>query len=131
MPNIEYILVTVLVLALLLPYTLMRLASRAMVGKHAPRMDDVVTDATDMDKPVFLYFMSKRCSNCREMTPLVEEERKRNANVFTINISDEPELGSRFGVRGTPTLLSIRDGVIDQVKLGVVKGNKLTEFFES
>ena len=131
MPNIEYILVTIVVLALLLPYALMRFASRALVGKHAPRMDDVITDETDIDKPVFLYFMSNTCSNCRVMTPLVEQEEKTNPNVFTINISNDPELGARFGVRGTPTILSIRDGVIDRVKLGALKGKKLKDFFSS
>ena len=131
MPNFEYILITIIALALLLPYMLMRLSSRAMVCKSAPHMDDVVNSDTDMSNPVILYFMSKRCSSCREMTPLIEEEGKKNSNVIMINISDEREKGVRFGVRGTPTILSIRDGVIDRVKLGALTGNKLSDFLSS
>ena len=78
MPNIEYILITIIVLVLILPYMMMRLSSRALVGKPAPQLDDVVNSDTDMSKPVFLYFLSKRCSNCREMTPLIEEEGNAN-----------------------------------------------------
>ena len=131
MPNIEYILITIIVLVLILPYMMMRLSSRALVGKPAPQLDDVVNSDTDMSKPVFLYFLSKRCSNCREMTPLIEEEGKTNPNVIMINISDEREKGVRFGVRGTPTILSIRDGVIDRVRLGSLNKSKLGEFFSS
>jgi thioredoxin 1 len=131
MPNFEYILVTIIVLVLILPYMMMRLSSRALVGKSAPHMDDVVHSDTDTSKPVFLYFMSKRCSNCREMTPLIKEEGQKNPNVIMINISYEREKGVRFGVRGTPTILSIRDGVIDRVKLGALKKSKLTEFLSS
>lgn len=131
MPNFEYILITIIVLVLILPYMMMRLSSRALVGKSAPHMDDVVHSDTDTSKPVFLYFMSKRCSNCREMTPLIKEESKTNPNVIMVNISDEREKGIRFGIRGTPTIISIRNGVIDRVKLGALTGNKLSDFLSS
>ncbi len=129
MPHIEYIIITIIILALLLPYLLMRMASRAMVGKPAPRLDDVVSDAADMAKPVFLYFMSQRCGSCKPMTPLVAKEGERNPNVITIDIGKSPELGMRFGVRGTPTIMAIRDGIIERVKLGPLNEKKLAEFF--
>lgn len=131
MPHIEYIIVTIIALALILPYLLMRMASRALVGKRAPRMDDVVTDQTDMSRPVYLYFMSNTCSNCRAMTPLVSQRQATNPNIIIINISDQRELGMRFGIRGTPSMLSIQDGIIDKVKLGALSEKKLDEFFAS
>jgi len=128
MPNIEYIIITIIVLALLLPYLLLRFASRAMIGKPAPSLDDIVTEATDLKRPVYLYFMTRRCGSCKAMTPLIEEEGERNPNVIVIDIGERPELGMRFGIRGTPTILAIRDGVIEKVRLGSMKGRKLAEF---
>lgn len=128
MPHIEYIIITIIILALLLPYLLMRFASRAMIGKPAPRIDDIVSETTNMDKPVFLYFMSQRCGSCKPMTPIVKKEGEHNPNVITIDIGKSPELGMRFGIRGTPTIMAIRDGIIEKVKLGTLNEKKLTEF---
>ena len=127
----EYLIIGIIVLVLMLPYLLMRVSTCAMVGKPAPAMDDVISSNTDMEKPVYLYFMSERCSNCKKMTPVIEEQGRQNPNVITINISNEREKGVRFGVRGTPTLLSVKDGVIERVKLGAMTRHKILDFISA
>lgn len=124
----EYLIIGIIVLVLMLPYLLMRVLTCAMVGKPAPAMDDMISSDTDMEKPVYLYFMSDRCTNCKKMTPLIAEQERQNPNIITINISHEREKGVRFGVRGTPTLLSVKDGVIERVKLGAMKKHKILDF---
>lgn len=127
----ELVLIGIIILVLMLPYLLMRVSTSAMVGKPAPDMDDVISSDTDLEKPIYLYFMSERCSNCKSMTPVIEKHGRQNPNIITINISHEREKGIRFGVRGTPTLLSVRDGVIERVKLGAMKEKKILDFIQA
>jgi thiol-disulfide isomerase/thioredoxin len=60
--------------------------------------------------PSVLYFRSDTCPYCKEMTPVVDEIRRkygRQVNFVYVNVSqDEGEkIGREHGVIGTPTLL--------------------------
>jgi thiol-disulfide isomerase/thioredoxin len=57
-----------------------------------------------------LYFRSDTCPYCKEMTPVVDEIRRKyggRANFVYVNVSrDEGErIGREHGIIGTPTLL--------------------------
>ena len=127
----EYLIIGIIILVLVLPYLMMKISTCAMAGKPAPDMDDVINSETDMTRPVYLYYMSERCSNCKKMTPIIEQQERQNPNVITINLSHEREKGVRFGVRGTPTLLSVKDGVIERVKLGAMNEKKILDFIHA
>ena len=66
------------------------------------------------EKTVLLDFYADWCGPCRMVSPIVDEIAKENPQYFVgkINVDDEPELASAFGVASIPMLVVMKNGKI-------------------
>ena len=75
--------------------------------------------------PVLIDFWAPWCGPCRAIAPVVEELANQydgRLKVVKMNIDDNPETPSRYGVRGIPNLILFKSGqVADQVVGAVAK----------
>lgn len=70
------------------------------------------------DKPVLLDFWASWCGPCRMQGPIIDQLAASHPNVVfgKVNVDEEPDLASEYGITSIPTLIIFRDGrVIDQV----------------
>lgn len=60
-----------------------------------------------------LDFWAPWCGPCKMQLPIVEElstELQGTATIAKVNVDEQPELASQFGVMSIPTLILFKDG---------------------
>ena len=76
-------------------------------------------EVMNSDKPVLLDFWAPWCGPCRMVVPIVEEiaRERSDIKVGKINVDENPELASQFGVMSIPTLVVMENGrIVNQAK---------------
>ena len=82
------------------------------------------------DLPVLIDFWAPWCGPCRAIAPVVEELAKEyngRLKVVKMNVDDNPQTPSRYGVRGIPNLIVFKDGQVREQIVGAVPKAQLVK----
>lgn len=90
-------------------------------------------DVLNASGPVVVDFWAEWCGPCKQIAPALEEiasEMGDKVTIAKVNIDDNPEAPSNYGVRGIPTLIMFKDGEVADTKVGALPKSQLVQWIE-
>jgi thioredoxin 1 len=91
------------------------------------------TDVLKADTPVVVDFWAEWCGPCKMIAPALEEIAKAmgsKVKIVKINIDDNPQVPSQYGIRGIPTLMMFKGGQVASTKVGAAPKGALQSWIE-
>ena len=92
------------------------------------------SDVLKSNEPVVVDFWAEWCGPCRAIAPSLEElgvEFAGKLDIVKVNIDENPQTPSQFGVRGIPTLILFKDGKPAATQVGAMPKSRLKDWISS
>jgi thioredoxin 1 len=91
------------------------------------------TDVLDSTKPVVVDFWAEWCGPCKMIAPALEEiaaELGDQVTIAKLDIDENPDAPSKYGVRGIPTMILFKDGQVAATQVGAMPKSAIKEWVQ-
>lgn len=93
--------------------------------------DDLVLNSK---KTVLVDFYADWCPSCKMLAPIIEEVASENTDenltFVRVNVDDESDLSSKYGIQSIPTLVLIKNGEEVDRSIGYIDKSAVQEFID-
>ncbi|MCD0502469.1 thioredoxin TrxA [Bordetella petrii] len=91
------------------------------------------SDVIKSSQPVLVDYWAAWCGPCKMIAPILEEVASEYAGRLTVaklNVDENQDTASKYGIRGIPTLMLFKDGQAAATKVGALSKSQLTAFLD-
>ena len=91
------------------------------------------TDDLKASKPTVVDFWAEWCGPCKQIGPALEEisnEMSEEVVIAKHNIDEQPNIPTKYGIRGIPTMLLFKDGDLKATKVGATTKSNIVSWIK-
>jgi len=92
------------------------------------------TEVLNAPVPVLVDFWAAWCAPCRMLAPVVDaiaEKYEGKAKVVKLNVDENIATAGKYNIRGIPTLLLFKDGVIKESMVGNTTKDTISKMIDN
>jgi thioredoxin 1 len=96
--------------------------------------DTFQKEVIESNIPVLVDYWAEWCGPCKMIAPILDDlvsEYDGKLKIAKLNIDENPQTPTKFGIRGIPTLMIFKDGNPEATKVGALSKSQLSAFIDS
>ena len=98
---------------------------------HTVEDNNFSAKVLESDGLFLVDFWAEWCGPCRQLGPILEEVSKEagsSVRIYKMNIDQNPETPTRYGVRSIPTMMLFKEGELLATKVGALPKSSILQW---